>query len=84
MLLRRMVDNIAGSDDMRALKRYPTLKRELVTAAYRALGECWAVLRGAALLLCCGRRPTSLAVTLAGVSADVAHQASLQMFFCLY
>ncbi len=48
VLLRRMVDNRASSDDMRALKRYPTLKREIVTAAYRALGEqggkkkiCW-------------------------------------------
>lgn len=38
VLLRRMVDNIAGSDELRALKRYPTLKREIVTAAYRALG----------------------------------------------
>eukprot|EP00887_Chlorella_sp_A99_P000725 scaffold5.g725.t1 len=37
VLLRRMVDNVAGSDDLRALKRYPTLKREVVTAAYRAL-----------------------------------------------
>lgn len=37
MLLRRMVDNIANSDDVAALKRYPTLKREIVTAAYRAL-----------------------------------------------
>jgi len=37
VLLRRMVDNIAGSDDLRLLKRYPTLKRELVTAAYTAL-----------------------------------------------
>lgn len=37
MLLRRMVDNIANSDDVRALRRYPTLRREIVTAAYRAL-----------------------------------------------
>lgn len=37
VLLRRMVDNISNSDDLRALKRYPTLKREIVTAAYRAL-----------------------------------------------
>jgi hypothetical protein len=39
VLLRRMVDNIAGSDDLRLLKRYPTLKRELVTAAYAALDK---------------------------------------------
>lgn len=39
VLLRRMVDNIAGSDDLRLLKRYPTLKRELVTAAYSALDK---------------------------------------------
>lgn len=37
VLLRRMVDNIANADDLRLLKRYPTLKRELVTAAYAAL-----------------------------------------------
>ena len=37
VLLRRMVDNIANSDDVRALRRYPTLRREFVTAAYRAL-----------------------------------------------
>ena len=37
VLLRRMVDNIANSDDVRALRRYPTLRREIVTAAYRAL-----------------------------------------------
>lgn len=37
VLLRRMVDNVANSDDVRALRRYPTLRREIVTAAYRAL-----------------------------------------------
>jgi hypothetical protein len=37
VLLRRMVDNIANSDEVRALRRYPTLRREIVTAAYRAL-----------------------------------------------
>jgi dynamin 1-like protein len=37
VLLRRMVDNIANADDLRALKRYPTLKREIVSAAYAAL-----------------------------------------------
>ncbi|PSC76903.1 dynamin-related 1E-like [Micractinium conductrix] len=37
VLLRRMVDNIANSDDVRALRRYPTLRREIVTAAYRSL-----------------------------------------------
>lgn len=37
VLLRRMVDNVANADDLRTLKRYPTLKRELVTAAYNAL-----------------------------------------------
>ena len=37
VLLRRMVDNIASGDEVRALKRYPTLRREIVTAAYRAL-----------------------------------------------
>ena len=39
VLLRRMVDNIAGADDLRQLKRYPTLKRELVTSAYAALDK---------------------------------------------
>jgi len=39
VLLRRMVDNISNSDDLRLLKRYPTLKRELVTAAYSALDK---------------------------------------------
>jgi GTPase SAR1 family protein len=39
VLLRRMVDNIANSEDLRQLKRYPTLKRELVTAAYAALDK---------------------------------------------
>lgn len=39
VLLRRMVDNIANSEDLRQLKRYPTLKRELVTAAYGALDK---------------------------------------------
>lgn len=37
VLLRRMVDNIANSDDVRLLRRYPTLRREIVTAAYRSL-----------------------------------------------
>lgn len=37
VLLRRMVDNVANSDEVRALRRYPTLRREIVTAAYRAL-----------------------------------------------
>jgi GTPase SAR1 family protein len=37
VLLRRMVDNIAGSEDMAALRRYPTLRREIVSAAYKAL-----------------------------------------------
>jgi hypothetical protein len=37
VLLRRMVDNIANSEELRLLKRYPALKRELVTAAYGAL-----------------------------------------------
>jgi hypothetical protein len=37
VLLRRMVDNVANSEEVRALKRYPTLRREIVTAAYRAL-----------------------------------------------
>lgn len=37
VLLRRMVDNIAGSDELAALRRYPTLRREIVSAAYRAL-----------------------------------------------
>lgn len=32
-----MVDNIANADDVRALRRYPTLRREIVTAAYRSL-----------------------------------------------
>jgi Dynamin GTPase effector domain len=31
------VDNIAGSDELAALRRYPTLRREIVSAAYRAL-----------------------------------------------
>lgn len=39
VLLRRMVDNIANSEDVRALKRYPTLRREIVTAAYRSLEQ---------------------------------------------
>lgn len=39
VLLRRMVDNIANSDDLRSLRRYPTLKRELITAAYTALDK---------------------------------------------
>ncbi|KAL6777453.1 DRP1 [Auxenochlorella protothecoides x Auxenochlorella symbiontica] len=37
VLLRRMVDSVAGSEEVRALRRYPTLRREIVTAAYRAL-----------------------------------------------
>ena len=37
VLLRRMVDNIANADEVRALRRYPTLRREIVTAAYSAL-----------------------------------------------
>ena len=40
VLLRRMVDNIANSEDLSTLKRYPTLKRELVNAAYAAL-DCF-------------------------------------------
>jgi len=40
VLLRRMVDNIANSEDLSSLKRYPTLKRELVNAAYAAL-DCF-------------------------------------------
>ena len=31
VLLRRMVDNIANADELRLLKRYPTLKREIVS-----------------------------------------------------
>lgn len=55
VLLRRMVDNIANAEEVRALRRYPTLRRELVTAAYRSLGELsaagtWAL--GAACLGC--------------------------------
>jgi hypothetical protein len=37
VLLRRMVDNVAGADDVKTLRRYPTLRREIVTAAYRSL-----------------------------------------------
>lgn len=37
MLLRRMVDNIANSEEVRQLRRYPTLRREIVTSAYRSL-----------------------------------------------
>lgn len=37
VLLRRMVDSIANSEDVAALKRYPSLKREIITAAYKAL-----------------------------------------------
>ncbi len=37
VLLRRMVDNIANSEEVRQLRRYPTLRREIVTAAYRSL-----------------------------------------------
>jgi hypothetical protein len=48
VLLRRMVDNVANSDDVRALRRYPTLRREIVTAAYRAL-EKFKVQAGSAL-----------------------------------
>ena len=39
VLLRRMVDNISNSDDLGLLKRYPTLKREMITAAYAALDK---------------------------------------------
>lgn len=37
VLLRRMVDNVAGADDVKTLRRFPTLRREIVTAAYRSL-----------------------------------------------
>ncbi|KAK2078512.1 hypothetical protein QBZ16_003352 [Prototheca wickerhamii] len=37
VLLRRMVDAVAGAEEVKALRRYPTLRREIVTAAYRAL-----------------------------------------------
>jgi hypothetical protein len=37
VLLRRMVDNIANSDELSALRRYPELKRQVVTSAYTAL-----------------------------------------------
>ncbi len=37
VLLRRMVDNVAGSEECRALRRYPTLRRELLACAYRSL-----------------------------------------------
>ncbi|KAI8114157.1 hypothetical protein M9434_002283 [Picochlorum sp. BPE23] len=37
VLLRRMVDNIANSDELNALRRYPELKRQIVTSAYTAL-----------------------------------------------
>ena len=37
VLLRRMVDNIANSEELSSLKRYPSLKREIVQAAYAAL-----------------------------------------------
>lgn len=32
-----MVDNIANSEEVRQLRRYPTLRREIITAAYRSL-----------------------------------------------
>jgi GTPase SAR1 family protein len=37
VLLRRMVDNIANSEELSALRRYPELKRQVITSAYGAL-----------------------------------------------
>ncbi len=38
MVLRQVVDNVAKSEDLKALSRYVMLKREIITTANQALG----------------------------------------------
>lgn len=38
MVLRQVVDNVAKSEELKALSRYGMLKREIVTTANQALG----------------------------------------------